>query len=336
MSTPAESEKRRCMGEPEADGTTVREWFERRSFHHLEFADLTHLADQKNRAGVCVTLILPTRNVADTIGNVLGQLEALTAAPARILDQIIVVDADSPDGTADIARSHGVEVYSENLLLPEYGKALGKGDAMWRSLTRARGDIIAFADADSKNFSTHFLVGILAPLLVEPELHFVKAAYRRPFSEGSQTRPLGGGRVTELTAKPLFNLFFPELAGFVQPLAGEFAATRELLFSIPFFTGYGVEAGLLIDAADAFGLKAMAQVDLGVRLNRHQSLSELGRMSYAILRTILHRAKPGELQHMSPYLHAVAETDGLHLNEYQEELTERPPMRNVLAAQPLP
>jgi glucosyl-3-phosphoglycerate synthase len=333
MSTPVEPEKRTHVGEPEADGTTVREWFERRSFHHLEFADIARLADRKNRAGVSVTLVLPTRNVADTISTVLGQLAPLTTSQPRIVDQIIVVDADSPDGTAEIARTYGVEVHSENRLLADYGPALGKGDAMWRSLTRARGDIIAFADADSKNFSTHFVVGTIAPLLVEPDVQFVKAAYRRPFSAGAQARPQDGGRVTELTAKPLFNLFFPELAGFVQPLAGEFAATRELLFSIPFFTGYGVEAGILIDAVDLYGLKAMAQVDLGVRLNRHQSLTELGRMSYAILRTILHRANPpgpsGQLHHVSPYLHAVAQTDGLHLNEYLEELVERPPMRTV-------
>jgi len=331
MSTPAEPQMRTFTGESEADGTNVREWFERRSFHHSEFDDIAHLADQKNRAGVSVTLVLPTRNVADTIGTVLSKLTVLTTGGTPIVDQVIVVDADSPDGTAEIARSYGVDVYSENQLLPRYGTALGKGDAMWRSLTAASGDIIAFADADSKNFATHFVVGTIAPLLLEPDVHFVKAAYRRPFSEGAQSRPQGGGRVTELTAKPLFNLFFPELAGFVQPLAGEFAGTRELLFSVPFFTGYGVEAGILIDAAEQVGLKAMAQVDLGVRLNRHQSLTDLGRMSYAILRTVLHRADAagGGLHHAGPYLHAVAQADGLHLNEYLEELVERPPMRTV-------
>lgn len=316
-------------------GMRVREWFDRRSFHYSEFG-VARLAMAKVRLDVTVSLVLPTLNVSDTIGDVLRKLEPLVTHRPAIIDQVLVIDADSRDGTADIARVHGAEVYSENDLMPSYGKALGKGDAMWRSLAAARGDIIVFADADSANFAEHFILGALGPLLVEPGVRFVKAAYQRPFVEESGLRPHGGGRVTELMAKPLFNLLFPRLAGFVQPLAGEFAATRELLRSVPFFTGYGVEAGMLIDVVDQLGLGGMAQVDLGVRLNRHQDLTELSRMSYTILRTVLHRAaRPNPHLGASvaalrdEYLHAAATSDGLHLEEYVEELVERPPMCKV-------
>jgi len=191
-----------------------------------------------------------------------------------------VVDADSADGTGAIARDWGAEVYSENELLPEYGIARGKGDAMWRSLSVARGDIVMFADADTRHFGEHFVSGTLGPLLTMPGLRFTKAAYRRPFTDTPVPLVDGGGRVTELMAKPLFNYFCPELAGFVQPLAGEFAADRELLFKIPFMTGYGVELGILVDVLREVGLPGMAQVDLGVRHNRHQPLWDLTRMSY--------------------------------------------------------
>src|SRR5581483_2834327 len=212
----------------------VREWFEQRSFHHRDFRDLPG----GERPGT--TLILPARNVARTVGPILDTVAALRARTG-LPGQVVVIDADSPDGTAEIARAHGAEVYSENELLPEYGPAQGKGDAMWRGLSVARGDIVMFADADTSNFREQFIYGTLGPLLTMPEVQFTKAAYRRPYTDASQSVPDGGGRVTELMAKPLFNFFRPELAGFVQPLAGEFAAYRDLLRSVPFLTGYGVE-----------------------------------------------------------------------------------------------
>ena len=202
---------------------TVWEWFEHRSFHYRDFRDLAVTGGWAERPST--TLILPARNVAGTIGSILSvvaDLRARTGLP----DQVIVVDADSPDGTADIARAHGAEVYSENELIPTYGPAQGKGDAMWRSLSVARGDIIMFADADTTDFREHYVYGTLGPLLADPAIQFCKAAYRRPFTQGEKSLADGGGRVTELMAKPLLNLFYPELAGFVQPLAGEFAARR--------------------------------------------------------------------------------------------------------------
>jgi len=272
-----------------------------------------------------------------------------------LVDQVLVIDADSTDGTADIARAHGAEVYSENELLPEYGAAQGKGDAMWRALSVARGDIVMFADADTRDFGEHFVYGTLGPLLMVPGVQFTKAAYRRPFggtgpSGTGESVADGGGRVTELTAKPLLNFFFPELTGFVQPLAGEFAASRDLLLRTPFLTGYGVEIAILIDVFRDAGLPALAQVDLGSRQNRHQPLWDLTRMSSAVLRALARRVPaldnavpaprtPGMWGPPGPagpetYLHAVATPDGLRLDEHLSELLERPPMAQILAQIP--
>jgi glucosyl-3-phosphoglycerate synthase len=317
---------------------TVWEWFEQRSFHHRDFRGLGLSSNGAERPST--TLIFPARNVAGTIGTILtivADLQARTGLP----DQVIVVDADSPDGTADIARAHGAEVFSENELMKGYGPAQGKGDAMWRSLSVARGDIIMFADADTADFREHFVYGTLGPLLADPGIQFCKAAYRRPFSQGEKSVPDGGGRVTELMAKPLINLFYPELAGFVQPLAGEFAGRRELLNAVPFFTGYGVEIGMMIDVFAEVGLEGMAQVDLGTRQNRHQSLASLAKMSSIVLRTVamreglalreLERVDPGlwELRQPETYLHAVATEDGLRLDEHMNELIERPPLARL-------
>src|SRR6204780_861070 len=262
---------------------TVWEWFEQRPYHHRDFAGLESLSGN-GAERPSTTLIFPARNVAGTIRTILSVVEQLRIRTG-LPDQVIVVDADSPDGTAGIARAHGAEVYSENELMRDHGPAQGKGDAMWRALSVARGDIVMFADADSTDFEEHFVYGTLGPLLEDPSIQFVKAAYRRPFKQGEESVPDGGGRVTELMAKPLLNLFYPELAGFVQPLAGEFAARRELLANVPFFTGYAVEIGMVIDVYQQVGLAGMAQVDLGTRQNRHQPLASLPRMSSIVLRT---------------------------------------------------
>src|SRR5450755_1953816 len=294
----------------------VREWFEQRSFSHEDFAALGTPGQAPRE--VSTTLIFPARDVAATIGPILAEVARLNDRTA-LIDQVMVVDADSPDGTADIARAWGAEVYSENELLPGYGPAQGKGDAMWRSLSVARGDIVMFADADTSNFREQFIYGTLGPLLTIPEVQFTKAAYRRPYTDASQSVADGGGRVTELMAKPLLNFFCPELTGFVQPLAGEFAAYRDLLCGIPFLTGYGVELGIMVDVLRAVGLPAMAQVDLGARQNRHQSLRDLTLMSSVVLRAMTRRARAPQrgafgsgsprvrpLRRSDTYVHAVA------------------------------
>jgi glucosyl-3-phosphoglycerate synthase len=321
----------------------TREWFEKRSYGHDEFSDVKKLARRKRELDLTVSLILPGRNVADTIGGIVEEVRTLNEE-APLVEQVLVVDADSVDGTAEVAARSGAEVYSENELLSHYGGAHGKGDAMWRSLSVARGNLVMFADSDTKDFKPQFVYGTLGPIIGVPGVRFVKGAFRRPFKSNETVELDGGGRVTELTTKPLFNLFYPELAGFVQPLAGEFAADKELFSSIPFLTGYAVETGIMIDVFKKVGLGAMAQVDLGTRQNRHQPLFDLGRMSYSVLRAVARRMRqdgrlrqvrdpsmPHSLFQFSDYLHAVATPEGLKLREHVEELVERPPMAEVLA-----
>ncbi len=321
----------------------TREWFEKRSYGHEEFSDVKELVRRKRQLDLTVSLVLPGRNVADTVGGIVGEIIALIEE-ALLVEQILVVDADSVDGTAEVAVRSGAEVYSENELLSHYGGAHGKGDAMWRSLSVARGDIVMFADSDTKDFKPQFVYGTLGPILSVPGVRFVKGAFRRPFKSNETIELDGGGRVTELTTKPLFNLFYPELAGFVQPLAGEFAADKELFSSVPFLTGYAVETGIMIDVFKKVGLGAMAQVDLGTRQNRHQPLFDLGRMSYSVLRAVARRMRqdgrlqqvrdpsmPASLFQFSDYLHAVATPEGLKLRDHVEELVERPPLAEIHA-----
>src|SRR5215210_5520494 len=320
----------------------VTEWFEKRSYSHEEFKDVKKLALRKHELGLTVSLVLPGRNVADTIGGIVQEVMTLNEQ-APLVDQVLVVDADTADGTAEVAAAKGAEVYSENELLSHHGGAHGKGDAMWRSLSVAKGDLVMFADADTKDFKSQFVYGTLGPILSVPGVRFVKGAFRRPFKSNEAVEQDGGGRVTELTTKPLFNLFYPELTGFVQPLAGEFVADKELFSSIPFLTGYAVETGIMIDVFKKVGLDAMAQVDLGTRQNRHQPLRDLSRMSYSVLRAVARRMRqegrlnqvrdpgmPDQLFQFSDYLHAVATPEGLKLQEYVEELVERPPINEVL------
>lgn len=242
-----------------------------RSFHHSDFPDV----------GGQVSACVPAREEAATIG-------PIVAALAAEVDQVVVVDAGSADGTARIAADAGAEVYDQSELLPEHGPVLGKGDAMWRALPVLRNDVVCFVDGDSRDFGPHFVRGLVGPLFADPRVQYVKGFYRRPF-EGS---PEGGGRVTELTAKPLLRLFYPELGGCRQPLAGEIAARRALLEAVPWTVGYGVEIAQLIDVYRKVGIDAMAQVDLDVRRNRHQPLAALGPMASEVAAAVaarLHR-----------------------------------------------
>ena len=228
-----------------------------------------------------IALVLPAREVATTIGPIAA--EAARLVRAGLLDEALVVDAASGDSTARIAAAAGIDVVQENDLLPEFGPVLGKGDAMWRALSVIESDVVAFVDTDTVGFDAAFITGILGPLLCEAGIRFVKASFRRPFRVGDRVAEHGGGRVTEILARPLLNLHAPALAVFDQPLAGETAADRELLRQLPFSAGYGVEIAMLIDTWRLLGLDAMAQVDVGVRQNRHQSLRELSAMAYSVL-----------------------------------------------------
>ena len=259
-----------------------------RSFHHSEFPPERVRAERDGTISVCV----PARECAETIVPIVETLVALREQGA--IDQVAVVDAASADGTADLAGRAGAEVHQQAALLPDQGPVLGKGDAMWRALTVLTGDVICFLDGDSERFGPHFACGLAGAVACEAGVRFAKASYRRPFRVGEAELPEGGGRVNELAARPLLRLFFPDLAGVRQPLAGEIAARRDLLERLPFATGYAVEIAMLIDAYRAAGLEGLAQVDLDVRQNRHQPLSALAPMADAVLRAVAVRVEREE------------------------------------------
>jgi glucosyl-3-phosphoglycerate synthase len=286
-----------------------------RRFHHSEF-DLARLLDRKEEP---ITVVLPAREVADTIGEIVERLLGLDP----LIDQVLVVDAASRDGSAEVAARAGAEVRQEAELMPEFGQVLGKGDAMWRALAAVRGDLVVFLDSDTRDFSPHFALGMLGPLISDPDVRFVKGFFRRPYMRpDGEALPADGGRVTELTARPLLSAFFPELAAFVQPLAGEVAARRTLFERMPFASGYAVETAMLLHARDALGgTHGMAQVDLDVRLNRHQSLRDLAPMAHAVLQVVLERLRAdGRLVDGHPLPLQTAD-GGL----VQVEIVERPP-----------
>ena len=255
-----------------------------RSFHHSDFPADRLRPQRTDTISVCV----PTREEAATI---VGVLEPLIALRERdVVDQVVVVDASSADGTAAVAAAAGAEVFDEAALQPEFGPVVGKGDAMWRSLSVLTGDLVCFVDGDTEEFDEHFACGVLGPLACEPGVQYVKGFFRRPFRGPSgAVTATGGGRVTELTARPLLQAFYPELAQVRQPLAGEMAGRRELFERLAFCTGYAIETGLLIDAYAEVGIDGLAQVDLCVRQNRHQSIERLGRMSAAVLAAVTSR-----------------------------------------------
>ncbi len=299
-------------------------WSQSNSFAHAAFPPARLAAERTASVSVC----LPARDEARTIGPILERLVPLQER--GVVDQIVVVD-NSTDRTAEIARSFGVEVHDQEDLLPGHGPVLGKGDAMWRALRVLHGDVICFLDADSERFGAHFACGLLGPVLCEPRIEFVKGYYRRPFRIGGVTLPDGGGRVTELTARPLLNLFYPELAAVQQPLAGEIAARRELLERLPFVTGYGVDIALLLDAYRLAGVDALAQVDLDVRQNDHQQLRDLGPMAYSVLQAVASRLeREGRLRGPLPATFLAGGADGPQV--VVSEAVERPPLAELRAA----
>jgi glucosyl-3-phosphoglycerate synthase len=299
-------------------------WLRERSFHHSRFPAERLAAERTSTVSVCV----PAREEAATIGKIVRDLVGLRER--GVIDQVVVVDAASEDGTGRIAAEEGAEVHIQSELLASYGPCNGKGDAMWRALTVLTGDVVLYVDADSQDFGPHFACGMLGPLLLDEQIHYVKAFYRRPFKLDSVCAPEGGGRVTELTARPLLNLFYPELATFAQPLAGEIAARRALFERLPWSTGYTVEIAQLIDAWAEVRLWGMAQVDLDVRQNRHQSLRDLGPMAYAVLLGVTERlVREGRLTVEQRDAFLAPGPSGLE--ERRVELVERPPIVTLAA-----
>jgi glucosyl-3-phosphoglycerate synthase len=322
-----------------ARADALASWFAQNTFQLADRPDLALLRALKDEQAQRVAIVLPTKSVVATLPTLITEIRALMAPDVGLVDDFVVIDADSQDGTVAVAAERGVTLHQESTLLAEFGRARGKGDALWRGSSTVRdADILVFLDSDTENFSRDFVVGLLWPMLVRPEIAFIKGAFARPFTVGEIRTPSGGGRVTELLVRPLLNAFFPELSGFVQPLAGEFAVRRECLDAIRVMTGYAVEIGMLIDIWAEFGLDSMAQVHLGSRVNRHQSVEALSVMSHEVSTGLLVRAHEyGRMStstvnltlrpHTLPRTEFTAEMAGL--TEWTLDVRERPRMADL-------
>ncbi len=311
----------------------LREWFGKRTFHYSQFEPITALRDAKERLGTSISVCIPARNEEATIGRVVRVLRRALVDRSSLVDEIVVMDGGSSDDTAAIARAEGATVHSEDDVLREAGPGRGKGEGMWKSLYACHGDIICWVDADIQNIHPRFVYGLIGPLLADETIQYVKAFYERPLRDRKVTHPSGGGRVTELLARPVINLFWPDLAGLVQPLSGEYAGRREVLEQVRFSSGYGVELGLLVDIAKRCGLDGIAQVDLEVRVHRNQDVQALSLMSFGILQTALTRLREeGRMSRDSFSTTLYQFTNGLRdydMQPHQIVSVERPPIATV-------
>ncbi len=337
--------------DPETLSLIVDKWFAENTFHAEEFSDLSRLIDIKRKRGLTISVGLPALNEEQTIGEVIKTLKGSLMDDVPLLDEIVLIDSNSTDHTREIAAELGIPVYIHQEVLPEAGPPVdGKGEALWKSLHVLKGDLIAWVDTDVANMHPQFVYGLVGPLLREPRIGYVKGYYHRPIKTGDDLQHEGGGRVTELTVRPLFNLFYPLLSGLVQPLAGEYAGRREVLERLPFFSGYGVETGLLIDLLEQYGLSTIGQVNLEKRIHRNRSLADLSRTPFAIGPVILtrrqerpnggpHGGAPGGAHARAPLLEEVNrsmklirfEKDHLSLMVRHVGDVERPPIATIPA-----
>lgn len=317
----------------EAMRPDARAWFRGRttSAPSLDAIDVDGLIAAKRRSGSRVSVVLPARNEQETVGLLVSDVAERWMHRTRLVDELVVVDSDSTDGTAAVARAAGAEVVATTDVLASHGTRPGKGEALWKSLAVTTGDLVVFLDADLQGDVGHYVPGLLGPLLTDPHVQYVKGCYTRPLEIDGVTVPSGGGRVTELTARPLLNALWPELAGFVQPLGGEYAGRRSALEQVPFAGAYGVEIGLLVDLLELVGLGGLAQVDLGVRRHTSQSQEALGAMAGQVVSTVLARAAragsaPAAGGLLTQFRHDGA---GFVPRSTAVALDERPPMATV-------
>lgn len=301
----------------------VERWLSTRSWSVTD-RPLHQILAAKQRTGRTVSVVLPALNEEETVGDIVAVIRHDLMRQVPLVDELVVVDSGSTDRTSEVAAAAGATVVHRDEILPRVPAAPGKGEVLWRSLLVTGGDIVCFIDADLRDFSSDFVSGIVGPLLTDPDIDLVKGMYDRPLGGASGQ----GGRVTELMARPLLNMHWPRLAGFVQPLGGEYAARRSLLEQLPFPVGYGVELGMLVDALHLVGLDALAQVDIGVRKHRHQDGQALGRMAAAIYRTAQLRLARGHL--IRPSLTQFERGgDGFEPRTYSVDTEERPPMVEI-------
>ncbi len=293
--------------------------------------DAATLAAERNRS---VSVVLPALNEQATVGGIVSSIRThLMDGPIRLVDELVVLDSGSTDRTAEVALAAGATVHHRDDVLPRISAGLGKGEAMWRAVAATEGEIVVFIDADLRSFGPHYVVGLLGPLLTDPAIMFTKACYDRPLVEAG-TGSTGGGRVTELVARPLLNLYWPELAGVIQPLAGEYAIRRSVLEQVPFPCGYGIDFALLVDTANRYGSESIAQVDLGVRRHRHHDDLRLGRMAAEIMRVAVNRlTPPGQnfgKSRVSLGLTQFSRTANQFVaTEHEVDSVERPPLVHV-------
>ncbi|WP_333740066.1 glucosyl-3-phosphoglycerate synthase [Streptomyces sp. IBSBF 2806] len=301
----------------------VERWLATRSWSVTD-RPLHRVLAAKRASHQTVSVVLPALNEEETVGDIVAIIRHDLMHQVPLVDEIVVVDSGSTDRTSQVAAAAGARVVHRDDILPRIPAVPGKGEVLWRSLLVTTGDIVCFIDADLREFSSDFVSGIVGPLLTDPDVDLVKAMYDRPLSGAAGQ----GGRVTELMARPLLNMHWPQLAGFVQPLGGEYAARRSLLEQLPFPVGYGVELGMLVDALHLVGLDALAQVDVGVRKHRHQDGQALGRMAAAIYRTAQLRLARGHL--VRPALTQFERgADGFEPRTYSVDTEERPPMTQI-------
>ncbi|MFP4686987.1 MAG: glucosyl-3-phosphoglycerate synthase [bacterium] len=312
----------------------VDNWLVENTYHHGDFQDIERLVDLKNKKNLTIDVSLPTLNEEKTIAKEILLIQTELMIKHELVDKIAVVDSGSSDRTREIAEKYGAEVFLASDYLPEQGDHRGKGENLWKSLYLLEGDIIVYIDADIKNIAPKFVYGLVGPLLERDEISYVKGFYERPLQMGEEVRTGGGGRVTEILIRPLFNLFFPDLAGLLQPLSGEYAGRRELLEKLPFFIGYGVETGLLIDISEQFGIETIAQVDLDKRVHQNQDLQSLGKMAFGILQTFFNRLDAAgkvkikkELKRIFRQIEAIE--DGHRFENLDMSEIERPPMVDI-------
>ncbi|WP_329457240.1 glucosyl-3-phosphoglycerate synthase [Streptomyces sp. NBC_01497] len=315
----------------------VERWLTSRSWS-VDDRPLDRLMVAKATRGTTVSVVLPALDEQETVGEIVSVIRRELMTKVPLVDELVVVDSGSTDRTSEVAGLAGARVVHRDAILPRLPALRGKGDVLWRSLLVTTGDVVCFVDADLREFSADFVSGIVGPLMTDPDLQFVKAMYDRPLRArtgggagaggGDGVTAGQGGRVTELVARPLLNLHWPLLAGFVQPLGGEYAVRRSLLERLPFPVGYGVELGLLVDALRLVGLDALAQVDVGVRLHRHQDDRALGRMAAAIYRTAQSRLSRAHL--VRPVLTQFERGEqGFEPRTHAVDTEERPPMREI-------
>ena len=261
----------------------------KRTFHHSEFQDIECLLQKKKELGLTISLCLPTLNESKTIGKEVILLKSELKDRYPLLDEIAVIDSGSTDNTLEIAKKFGADTYLASDCLKKLGEQKGKGENLWKALYLLKGDIIVYIDADIQNIHPKFIYGLIGPMLFEPKIQFVKAFYDRPLSLPNNVRTSGGGRVTEILIRPLFSQFYPDLAGVIQPLSGEYAGYRHILEQLSFPVGYGVETSTLIDIYQKWGVDIIAQTDLDKRIHQNQSTKSLGKMSFGILQTFFNR-----------------------------------------------